>query len=88
MVLSYHDSLKNEDWWVMQMGKSLAAQADETSAPNQFTQIPFQVKALKLLLKDVQTTGPKGGSKGKARDVNVEEDDGVRHKHGDSCGSR
>ena len=47
-------------------------------APNQYTQIPFPVKALKLLLKDVQTVGPRKTNTGKRRDIDVEEDDGVR----------
>ena len=47
-------------------------------APNQYTQIAFPVKALKLLLKDVQTVGPRKTNTGKRRDIDVEEDDGVR----------
>ena len=40
----------------------------------EYTSIPFPLKALKLILKDVQIVGPKG----KGDDVaNIEEDDGV-----------
>ncbi|ORY34633.1 armadillo-type protein [Naematelia encephala] len=49
-------------------------------SPNQYTQIPFPLKALKLLLKDVQNVGSKGGGggkgKGKGKDVELDEDDG------------
>ena len=48
-------------------------------APHRYTQIPFPLKALKLLLKDVQGLqgGKKGKSKGAAGLEGVEEDDGV-----------
>lgn len=53
-------------------------QPDGIAAPNQYTQITFPIKALKLLLKDVQTVGPKGStSNGKRQDLEVEGDDGV-----------
>nr|XP_019043733.1 hypothetical protein I302_08314 [Kwoniella bestiolae CBS 10118]OCF22663.1 hypothetical protein I302_08314 [Kwoniella bestiolae CBS 10118] len=43
--------------------------------PNQYTQIPFPLKAFKLILKDVQAEpGAKG--KGKKVDYDIEEDDG------------
>ncbi|OCF78060.1 hypothetical protein I204_02066 [Kwoniella mangroviensis CBS 8886] len=43
--------------------------------PNQYTQIPFPLKAFKLILKDVQSEpGAKG--KGKKVDYDIEEDDG------------
>ncbi|WWD20442.1 hypothetical protein CI109_104918 [Kwoniella shandongensis] len=42
--------------------------------PNQYTQIPFPLKALKLILKDVQAE-PTAKGKGKA-DLDIEEDDG------------
>lgn len=47
-------------------------------APNRYTQVPFPLKALKLLLKDVHCTQG-GGKKGKggAGLEGVEEDDGV-----------
>lgn len=45
-------------------------------APNQYTQIPFPVKALKLILKDVQSepTSAKKPTSG----LDIEDDDGVR----------
>ncbi|KAK8849809.1 hypothetical protein IAR55_005145 [Kwoniella newhampshirensis] len=42
--------------------------------PNQYSQIPFPLKALKLILKDVQAE-PSSKGKGKA-DLTIEEDDG------------
>ncbi|WVQ84827.1 hypothetical protein IAT38_006984 [Cryptococcus sp. DSM 104549] len=42
--------------------------------PNQFTQIPFPLKALKLILKDVSSE-PTAGGKGKT-DLEIDEDDG------------
>ncbi|OCF34393.1 hypothetical protein I316_03907 [Kwoniella heveanensis BCC8398] len=45
--------------------------------PNQFTRIPFTLKALKLILKDVQAEPTKGQGKGKGKvDYDLEEDDG------------
>ncbi|ODN87698.1 hypothetical protein L198_06924 [Cryptococcus wingfieldii CBS 7118] len=47
--------------------------------PNQYTQTPFPLKALKLILKDVQseTSGKgKGKGKGKTVDLEIPEDDG------------
>ncbi|WWC92624.1 uncharacterized protein L201_007583 [Kwoniella dendrophila CBS 6074] len=45
------------------------------TTPNQYTQIPFPLKAFKLILKDVQSEpGSKG--KGKKSDYDIEEDDG------------
>ncbi|WRT69867.1 uncharacterized protein IL334_006858 [Kwoniella shivajii] len=45
------------------------------SHPNQYTQIPFPVKAFKLILRDVQSEpGVKG--KGKKIDYDIDEDDG------------
>lgn len=76
LVHSYHDPVEDEARCV---ARHLVARLRLIIlAPNQFTPIPFQVKALKLLLKDVQTTGPKGSSKAKGNAVDVEEDDGVR----------
>lgn len=52
--------------------------------PNQYTQIPFVLKAFKLLLKDVQAVGPgagEGKGKGKAGDVELDDDDGVSFIH-------
>lgn len=45
-------------------------------APNQYTQIPFPLKALKLILKDVQSepTSAKKPTSG----LDIEDDDGVR----------
>jgi hypothetical protein len=51
------------------------------NSPNEYTSVPFPLKAFKLLLKDVQhqDSGSKKG-KGKALDLEIEEDDGVsRH---------
>ncbi|KAI9638767.1 armadillo-type protein [Dioszegia hungarica] len=46
------------------------------AAPPKYTQIPFPVKALKLLLKDLQALGGKKGSAGGRDDPEIEEDDG------------
>lgn len=51
-------------------------------APNRYTLIPFPVKALKLILHDVQMQeGGKGKEKGKGKatadDLDIDEDDGV-----------
>lgn len=46
------------------------------SAPNQYTQIAFPVKALKLLLKDVQNIG-KGKGVANRQDDEIDSDDGV-----------
>lgn len=45
-------------------------------APNHYTQIPFPLKALKLILKDVQSepTSAKKTTSG----LDIEDDDGVR----------
>nr|XP_019009559.1 uncharacterized protein I206_06208 [Kwoniella pini CBS 10737]OCF48340.1 hypothetical protein I206_06208 [Kwoniella pini CBS 10737] len=43
--------------------------------PNQFTQIPFPLKAFKLILKDVQSE-PLQKDKGKKVDYDIEDDDG------------
>ncbi|WWC66093.1 uncharacterized protein I303_108715 [Kwoniella dejecticola CBS 10117] len=43
--------------------------------PNQFTQVPFPLKAFKLILKDVQSEPTQKG-KGKSADYNIDEDDG------------
>lgn len=56
--------------------------------PNQYTTIPFPLKALKLILKDVQTLKQGESSKTSAGmgagadggEVDVEEDDGVSAK--------
>ncbi|WVR07905.1 hypothetical protein IAU60_004948 [Kwoniella sp. DSM 27419] len=46
------------------------------TAPHQYTRVAFPVKALKLILKDVQAEpGTKGKGKGKA-DYDIDEDDG------------
>jgi hypothetical protein len=56
------------------------------TTPNQYTSIPFPLKALKLVLKDVQasTSSQKGksaggvsGQKTGGGDADIEEDDGV-----------
>jgi hypothetical protein len=46
-------------------------------APARYEQIPFPVKALKLLLKDLQALSGNKKSGWKGMDAEIEEDDGV-----------
>lgn len=53
------------------------------SSPNQYTAAPFPLKALKLILKELQSYKTTGAGKGKGKQVdnsaldNLDEDDGV-----------
>jgi hypothetical protein len=53
------------------------------SSPNQYTAAPFPLKALKLILKELQSYRTTGAGKGKGKQVdnsaldNLDEDDGV-----------
>lgn len=58
-------------------GKRRLGWANDNAAPHRYTQIPFPLKAFKLLLKDLQTMGQ--GSKGKEAvdKMGIGSDDGV-----------
>ncbi|GFZ49805.1 hypothetical protein JCM24511_07208 [Saitozyma sp. JCM 24511] len=62
-------------WQTAERTVAIITRSRAKTTPNQYTQIPFQVKALKLLLKDLQALGSGKGIANKP-DLDIEEDDG------------
>jgi hypothetical protein len=64
-------------------GAAIMTRSRTKSSPNQYTAAPFPLKALKIILKELQSYKSTGAGKGKSKQVdnsafdNLDEDDGV-----------
>lgn len=52
-----------------------------TAAPHEFTSIPFPVKALKIIIRDLNSGGESATITAQGNTFEVESDDGVQSRH-------